>query len=325
MPAVGVTLRDIYRARQSISSIARRTPLVPSHTLSELVGSSVRLKLESLQDTGSFKIRGAANRITNLTAEERMRGVITVSTGNHGRAVAHVALQLGIRAVVCMSELVPQHKVDGILRLGAEVVVSGGSYDEAEEQAADLQERQGLTMIEPFDDPLVIAGQGTIGLEVLDELPEIDEAIIPLSGGGLFAGIGAALRSANPSVRLCGVSMERGPAMVESLRAGRVVDIVEQPTLADALAGGLGRDNAYTFAMVRDTIDEAVLVSEEEIGTAMAFMLEHHGLVVEGGGAVGVAALISGKVRPQGQHGVVIISGGNVDVRKLLRVVGHQA
>jgi len=320
VPVAAVTMRDIYAARQRISSIVKRTVLIHSPWLSERVGHSVHLKPECWQETGSFKIRGAANKLLSLSSEEKRRGVITVSTGNHGRAVSYVAGLLGVRAVVCMSQQVPANKVEAIERLGAEVAVAGGTYDEAEAHALAMQEKEGLTMIEPFDDPLVIAGQGTIGLELLEDLPQIDSAVIPLSGGGLFAGIALALKTADAEIQVTGVSMERGPAMVESLRAGRVVEIVEEPTLADALAGGLGEDNKYTFDMVQRYADETALVSEEEIAGGMALMLTTHRLVVEGGGAAGIAALMSGKVRPPGQHTVVVISGGNVDMQVLLSI-----
>ncbi len=324
MPTSNVTMRDVYSARQRIVSIARRTTLVRSPLLAERVGSSVYLKLECLQETGSFKIRGAANKILSLTEDEKERGVIAVSTGNHGRAVSFVARQLGIKAKICISAQVPSNKVDAIRRLGAEVVVYGNSYDEAEMHALRLQEERGLTLIDPFDDPLVIAGQGTIGLELLEDLPEIDTVVIPLSGGGLLSGIGLALKSADAAIRVIGVSMQRGPAMVLSLRAGEVVEIVEEPTLADALVGGLGLDNAYTFDMVQEYADDTVLVSEEEIAGAMTFALESHHLVVEGGGAVGMAAILYDKVEWLGQHVAVVVSGGNVDVPRLLEIAGKQ-
>lgn len=320
MSVTTMTMRDIYAARERVAEVAWRTPLLLSSELSERAQSSVWLKLECLQATGSFKIRGAANRMLSLSEEERSRGVVTVSTGNHGRAVSYVAQQLGIRAVICVSEHVPRNKLEAMRQLGAEVVVHGASYDEAMEQSFGLQKEQGLTMIEPFDDPLVIAGQGTVGLELLEQAPEIDTAVIPLSGGGLFSGVALALKAADPAIRLIGVSMERGPAMVESLRAGRVVDIVEEPTLADALAGGIGTDNQYTYEMVRRTIDDAVLVSEQEIAAAMAFAFRQERLAVEGGGAVGVAALLASKLAGLGQHVVIIISGGNVDPSLLLQL-----
>jgi threonine dehydratase len=314
-------LRDVYEARNYIGTIVRQTPLVPSAPLAEITGGSVRLKLENLQKTGSFKLRGAANKLLHLSAEEQGRGVIMVSSGNHGRAVSYVAQSLDIPAVVCLPKTVPDHKIKAIQELGAETVVLGDTYDEADAHASHLQEERGLTMVHPFDDPLIIAGQGTIGLEILEAMPEVDLVLVPLSGGGLISGIAMALKSADPDIRVIGVSMERGPAMVESLRAGRVVEVVEEPTLADALAGGLGGDNKYTFAMVRKFVDDTVLVSEEAIARGMIFALNRLNLVIEGGGAVGLAALIEGRIKNPGQNMVVVVSGGNVDLRVLLQLV----
>jgi len=314
MPASDVTMRDIYLARQRIAPIARRTLLINSPWLTEHVGASVYLKLESLQETGSFKIRGAANKLLGLTADEKARGVITVSSGNHGRAVSYVARQLGLNAVVCISERVPSNKVEDIKRLGAEAVVYGKSYDEAEAHSFRLQKERGLTRIEPFDDPFVIAGQGTIGLELLEDLPEIDTVVVPLSGGGLISGIALALKSATPAIRVIGVSMDRAPVMVHSLMAGAPIEMEEEDTIADALVGGIGLDNRYTFRLVQEYVDDTILVSEEEIAEAMAFTLEQHHLVVEGGGAVGVAALLHRRVREVGRNVVVILSGGNVNL-----------
>jgi threonine dehydratase len=320
MTDIDLTMRDIYLARARIAPIARKTPLISSPTLSELTGSEITLKLENLQETGSFKPRGATNKVLSLEKEAQQRGIITVSSGNHGRALAYVAHRLGLRAVVCLAETVPPYKRNPIQKLGAEVVVKGSTYDEADKEAFRLVEKEGFEMIHPYDDPVVIAGQGTIGLELLEELPDLDTVVIPLSGGGLLGGIAFALKSADPKIHVVGVMMERGPAMVESLHAGRIVDIVEEPTLADALAGRLP-PNRYTFELVRKTIDETVLVSEQEIGAAMAFALEHHHLVVEGGGAVGIAALMAGKIQHLGKRVAVVISGGNVEMSLLLRVV----
>lgn len=320
MPDSSVTLRDIYRARQRIAGIAVRTPLIESPRLADLVGASVYLKLENVQRTGAFKIRGAANKLQSLSDEECQRGVITVSTGNHGRAVAYAARELGVEAIVCMSTRVPPSKVDGIRRLGAEVVLHGDSYDEAEQYAVRLQRDRGLTMIPPFDDPYVIAGQGTIGLELLENLPDIDAAIVPLSGGGLLSGIALALKSADASIRTIGVSMERAPVMFHSLRVGRPIEMEEEETLADALAGGIGLDNRYTFGMIQKYVDETLLVTEDEIAAAMAFALEEHHLVVEGGGAVALAAILHGKVGGAGENTVVVISGGNVEIPLLLKI-----
>jgi threonine dehydratase len=319
MPNPDVTLQGVYKARQKIANIATKTPLVSSPWLTELVGAPVRLKVESLQTTGSFKIRGAANKMLSLTPDERERGVITVSSGNHGRAVSYVAGQLGVKAVICMSTRVPGNKVEAIRRLGAEVVVHGESYDEADRHALRLQEERGLTMIHPFDDPFTIAGQGTIGLELLEELPEIDTVVAPLSGGGLMAGIALALKSASPAIRTIGVSMDRAPVMYHSLRAGKPIEMAEEDTIADALAGGIGLDNQYTFRMIQEYVDDTVLVSEEEIAAAMAFALEKHHLVVEGGGAVGIAALLRQELEV-GRNIVVVVSGSNVELPLLLKV-----
>ena len=319
MSSLDITMHDIYLAKRRIASIAMRPPLVSSPPLSEHVGASVYLKLEGLQETGAFKIRGAANKMLGLSAEERARGVVAVSTGNHGRAVAYVARKLGIKAVICLSETVPRNKVEALRRLGAEVVVQGKSYDEAAEQAARLQEEQGLIMIHPFDDPAVIAGQGTIGLELLEDLPGIDMAVVPLSGGGLASGIALALKSADAAIRVVGVSMDRAPVMYQSLRAGRPLEMEEEETIADALMGGIGLDNRYTFRLCQQYLDETVLVSDEEIAAAMAFALREHHLVVEGGGAVGIAALLQRRVAV-GRNVAVVLSGSNVDLPLLLKV-----
>jgi len=320
MTDIELTMRDIYSARARIAPLAHKTPLISSPALSELTGSEITLKLECLQETGSFKPRGAANKILSLEPRAQQRGVVTMSSGNHGRALAYVAHRLGLRAVVCIYETVPANKRDATRKLGAEVVVKGSTYEEAMEEAYRLVEKEGLEMIHPYDDPVVIAGQGTIGLELLEEFPDLDTVVVPLSGGGLLGGIAFVLKSADPKIHVVGVMMERGPAMVESLRAGRLVEIVEEPTLADALAGGI-IPNTYTFELLQKTVDETVLVSEQEIAAAMAFALERHHLVVEGSGAVGIAALMSRKLQHLGKRVAVVISGANVDMAILMRVV----
>ncbi len=317
-------LADIYQADHLIRETIYRTPLIESPWLSELYGCKVFLKLESLQVTGSFKIRGATNKMLSLTKEEKKRGVIAVSSGNHGRAVAYVARSFGIPAVVCVSETVPENKVSAIQNLGAEVLVVGKTYDEAAEGALQVQIERGLTMIHPFDDPFVIAGQGTIGLELVEEHPDIDTVIVPLSGGGLLGGIALALKSINPEIQTIGVSMDQGAAMVESLTAGQVVEIVEEPSLADALIGGLGSDNCHTFKIIQKYVDQTVLVTEDEIAAGMTFAIEKEHLVVEGGGAVGIAALLADKVRNLGVKVVVVISGSNVKLSTLIEIAqGH--
>ena len=313
-------LIDVYLAKRKIKKSIYRTPLVKSPGLREIVTAECYLKLENLQNTGSFKIRGATNKILSLSDDERNRGVIAVSSGNHGRAVASVAQKYNIPAVICISETVPRNKVQAIRELGAEIVIAGKSYDAASEGAEKLQVERGLTMIHPFDDPYVIAGQGTIGLELIEDLPEIDTAIVPLSGGGLLGGIALTLKSINPKIRTIGVSMDRGPAMFESLKAGRIMEVIEEPTLADALVGGIGKNNAHTFAIIQQFVDETVLVSEGEIAAGMTFALERHQLVVEGGGAVGIAAVLAGKVKEIGENTAIVISGANVDLPVLIEV-----
>ena len=316
-----ITLQEIFQARQRIAPLARVTPLVRAADLDRPGGSAVFLKLENLQRTGSFKLRGAANKLAGLPPAAQERGVITVSTGNHGRAVARAAGELGIPAVVCLSRGVPPNKVAAIEALGATVEVHGDSYDEAAAHALALQHERGLTLIDPFDDPPIIAGQGTVALELLEALPAIDTAVVPLSGGGLISGVALALKAANPAIRVYGVSMTRAPVMVHSLRAGAPVSLPEEPTLADALMGGIGSPNRYTFRLVRQLVDDTFLVTEDEIAAAMVYALEVHHQVVEGGGAVGLAAVLHDKIPRLGRRVVVIISGGNVAVDRLLALV----
>lgn len=316
-----ITMRDIYLARHMIAAIARKTPLIQSRALSDHTGASIYLKLEILQETNSFKIRGATNKLLNLSPAEQERGVIAVSTGNHGRAVSYVAGQLGMQAVICISDRVPHNKVEALKQAGAEVVIHGQSQDEAGQRALELQEERGLTMVDPFDDRFVIAGQGTIGLELLEDLPEIDTALVPLSGGGLISGIALALKTASPAIRVIGVSMKRGPVMYHSLQAGQPVQMPEEETLADSLQGGIGLNNRYTFQLVQQYVDEVILVSEAEIARGMAFAFFEQQLVLEGGAAVGIAALLHHKVPKLGRKAALVLSGGNVDMTSFLEIV----
>jgi threonine dehydratase len=319
------TLADVYRARAAIAPWVHRTPLVRSDALSGKLGRNVHLKLETLQETGAFKLRGATNRLLALSEAERERGVVAVSTGNHARAVAHAAKTLGVPATVFMSTLVPANKVEAVQALGAEVRIAGDSQDAAEVDARQLAAEQRQVFVSPFEDPWIIAGQGTIGLELLEDLPGLDTVLVPLSGGGLIGGIALALKSADPAIRVIGVSMERGAAMYESLRAGHPVEVEEEPSLADSLGGGIGLDNRHTFALVRDLVDEALLVSENEIAAAMAHCYWHEQQIVEGGAAVGVAALLAGKVETPGRQIAVLLSGRNVDMRRFTEIVAARA
>ncbi len=316
------TLQDIHLARKTIAPLLTETPLVQSPTLSEQTGHPVHLKLETLQKTGTFKARGATHMIFNLSADEKACGVVTASTGNHGRAVSYAAREVGIPAVVCMSADVPDNKVRAIEALGAQAVIEGKSQDDAFLRAEALQAERGMVMVPPFDDPHIIAGQGTIGLEILEQNPAVGTVLVPLSGGGLISGIALAMKSANPPIRVIGISMERAPVMYHSLQAGKPIQMDEEETLADSLRGGIGLDNQYTFQMVRDLVDELVLVTEEDIASAMRFAFREHQLVLEGAGAVGIAALSAGKVSKMRGDVVIVLSGGNVAMDEFLEVVG---
>ncbi|BBH44295.1 hydroxyectoine utilization dehydratase EutB [Pseudomonas sp. KU43P] len=315
-----LSLHDLYLARQRIHGLVRRTPLELSPSLSRCLGTPIYLKLEALQTTGSFKLRGASNAIAALNPEQRSRGVVTASTGNHGRAVAHAAAQLGVKATVFLSGLVPDNKVRAIRELGAEVCIVGQSQDQAQQAALQYSADHGAALIPPFDHPQVIAGQGTLGLEIIEQLPEVEQVLIPLSGGGLFAGVALALKSINPAITTHGISMQRGAAMHASLQAGSPVEVEELPTLADSLGGGIGLDNQYTLAMTRRLLDEVHLLSEASIANGMRHAYQHERLVLEGAGAVGIAALLDGLVNARGPV-VVVVSGRNVDSAQHLRVL----
>lgn len=304
------TLQDVRDAALAINAIARRTPLVASS-----LGGDVLLKLETLQPTGAFKIRGAANAVSKLDDAQKSVGVVCASTGNHGRAVAYAAKRQGTPATVCVSSLVPDVKVQAIEALGAKVLRCGDTQEEAEHEVRRLVAAKGLIDIPPFDHPDVIAGQGTIGLELLGDRPDLETLIVPMSGGGLIAGIATAAKAIKPSIRIVGVTMDRGAAMAESLAAGNVVEVAELPTLADSLGGGIG-GNRYTFRLCRQLVDETVLVTEQDIYRGMAALLLQEGIVAEGGAAVGYAAVLAGKIEPS-RPAALVISGRNVDMARL--------
>lgn len=311
-PAAPVTLPDIEAAAARIAGKVGRTPLVASASLSRLCRQPIHLKLETRQPIGAFKLRGAMNAVLALDDELCRRGLVTASTGNHGRAVAYAARQLGLRATICMSALVPANKVEAIRALGADIRIVGRSQDDAQDEVDRLVAEQGLIPIPPFDNASVVAGQGTIGLELVDDLPDLACVLIPLSGGGLAAGIATAVKALRPSSRVIGISMERGAAMAAAIAAGRPVPVQEEETLADSLGGGIGLANRITFALCRELLDGVVLLSEAEIAAGIRHAAREEGEVVEGAGAVGIAALLSGKVAPQGPT-AIIVSGRNID------------
>ena len=308
-----IALADIKAARSRIADKIDRTATVQSAALSEIAGAAVFLKMEHRQTTGSFKLRGASNALASLAPEARSRGVVAASTGNHGRALAHAAKLEGVRAVICMSRLVPENKVAEIRRLGADVHIVGDSQDDAQSEVERLVRDELLAMVPPFDDPAVVAGQGSVGLEMMAAVPAARTVLVQRSGGGLASGIAAAVKGVSPSTRVIGISMRRGAAMKASLDAGKPVHVQELPTLADSLGGGIGLSNKLTFAMCRDLLDDVVLLTEAEIaaGVRHAYAIERE--VVEGAGAVGIAAILAGKVRLEGET-VVLLSGRNIDM-----------
>lgn len=314
------TLADIHAAANTIRGVADGTPLVPSPFMSDQSGAEFLLKLENMQPIGAFKLRGALNAVA---AVREAAGVTCCSTGNHGRGVAYAARARGIRAVVCMSELVPQAKVDGIRALGAEVRIKGQSQDDALAESRRLVRDEGLVEISPFDDPLVIAGQGTIGLEILAARPDVTTLLVPLSGGGLAAGVALAAKGINPNIRVIGISMDRGAAMHDSIKAGHPVEVEEMPSLADSLGGGIGLDNRLSFAMCRDLLDQIVLVTEEQIYHAMQVLYYEDRIVAEGACVVGLAAVLAGKITLDGPT-ATIITGRNLDMPTFTRIVTGQ-
>ena len=312
---------DFAQASEAVRGIARITPLLEAPELSQKLGAPVLLKAECLQVTGSFKVRGATARLAALSEAEREQGVVACSSGNHGRAVAYVAQRLGIPATVCVPTWVDPMKLEGIRASGAEALLVGDTFDESEAHALELARTSGRTYVSAYDDPWVIAGQGTLALEMLDQLHVVPAAVLaPLSGGGLIGGIAAALQEKllGDAPRIVAVSAENAAVMLASVRAGKPVELPEQETLANALAGGIGVDNQYSFELVRDRIQEHLSVSEADIEAAMAYAATSLRLVVEGGGAVALAALLSGAWRPQADASdpvrpvVVVLSGGNV-------------
>jgi threonine dehydratase len=322
-PTPNVTLADVEQAAARIAGVVTRTPLKPAWALTRETGLVIFLKLETMQPTGAFKLRGAANLILSLTPAEQARGLVTCSSGNHGRAVAYVARELGLRAVVFLSEMAPAVKVAAIRELGAEVVIGGPDYDSADAASLDYAAAHGSTYVHAFDDPRIVAGQGTLGLEIVDALPKVATIVAPLSGGGLLAGVALAAKARKPDVRVVGVSMEHGASMHASLLAGRPVNVPEHATLADALAGGIGLDNRLTYRLVRELVDETQLVSEAQIGAALAFALLRERLVLEGGAATPLAWLRDPRAGALPEPIVAICSGDNIDMPTLLALAAR--
>jgi threonine dehydratase len=315
-----LTLGDIKSARTRLNGSIYRTPCARSETLSLQTGQNIFLKLENLQMTGSFKERGALNKIAMLTPQQAARGVIAASAGNHAQGVAHHATQRGIRSVIVMPLTTPLVKVQATRGFGAEVVLHGANYDEACEEATRRCQAEGMTFIHPFDDPLVMAGQGTIGLELLEQIENLEAVVVPIGGGGLIGGIACAVKESKPDVRVIGVQTARLPSMKEAVREHHPVTLEPATTIADGIA--VRRAGEITFPVVARYVDEIVTVNEDEIASAILTLLEREKTLAEGAGAAGLAAVLQKRTSlPAFTRTAVIVGGGNIDVTLLSRII----
>jgi threonine dehydratase len=309
-----VTLKKIRQAQKTIASYAKPTPLIRSKFLSELCSDDVFLKLENQQVTHSFKIRGVINKLLTLSPEEKARGVVTASAGNHGQAVAFGAQKLGFSAKIVMPTNTPKIKVDGIKQYGADLLLFGETYSEAERKAKEIATQEGRLYISPYNDELIVVGHGTVGLEILKALPNVDVVIVPVGGGGLISGISIAVKSQRPNVQVIGVQSEASPIMFESLKAGKIVPPHrhEPYTVAEGLSGGI-ENGSITFTIAQQYVDEVMLVREESIRHAVYLLWKNEKQVVEGSGVAGVAMLLENNDSFTGQTVAVVITGGNID------------
>ena len=320
MATGGVSLESVREAAGRLAGVVRRTPLDYSRTLSDLTGSRAFLKLENLQKTGSFKIRGAYNCLAARLAAGNLGAVVAASAGNHAQGVALAASLAGVKATVVMPRAAPLAKITATAAYGAEVVLAGETWEEARQVALDMARESGAFFVHAFDDPHVIAGQGTLGLELLDDWPDVDAVLVPVGGGGLAAGLACAVKSLKPSVRVIGVQAAGAPGACLSHRAGRIVG-APAATFADGIA--VAQPGDLAFSLLRRYVDEMVLVEEQEIAQAILLLLERAKLVVEGAGAVGVAALLAHRVDLAGKGVAVVLSGGNIDMNAVAVVIGR--
>ena len=312
-----LTLDRIYHAAYVLRGVARRTDLIEATALGG--DTPIYLKTENLQLTGSFKLRGAYYKISQLSEAQRKAGIIACSAGNHAQGVALAASRMGIRSVVCMPDGAPISKVEATKAFGAEVCLVKGAYDDAYAHACRLQEETGMTFIHPFNDEEVIAGQGTIGLELLDQLPDMDAVLVPVGGGGLISGVAYAIKALNPAIKVYGVQAENAPGMARSLQEGSAVTLDSVNTFADGIA--VKHPGDITFDMVSRYVDGIVTVTEDEIAAAILALLEKQKVIAEGAGAVSVAAALFHKLPLEGKKAVCLVSGGNIDVNILSRVI----
>ncbi|MDA1558930.1 MULTISPECIES: bifunctional threonine ammonia-lyase/L-serine ammonia-lyase TdcB [Bacillus] len=318
-----LNIGNIKNAQKILDGNARKTPLVKSFYLTSKTGGEIYLKLENMQLTGSFKFRGAFNKISQLTNEEKERGVIACSAGNHAQGVALSSHLLKIKSKIVMPTSAPQAKVDATRGYGSEVILYGDTFDDAKAKCEEIIKETGETYLHPYDDVEVMAGQGTIGLDILDDMWDVDTVIVPIGGGGIISGIAVALKSFNPSINIIGVQAENVHGMKASYDAGEIVSHYKAPTIADGCAVKIPGN--LTFEIVKNLVDEIVTVSEEELEVAMKDLLQRGKAVVEGAGALATAALLAGKVDKyvQGKKVVAVISGGNVDLKRISSVCEH--
>lgn len=308
-------VKEIYDARERLKGHIKETPVVYAPNL----GEDVYLKVEVLQDTGSFKLRGAYNKIATLTDEEAEKGVVACSAGNHAQGVAKSATERGIRSIICMPFHAPLSKVQATRNYGAEVELIKDSFDDAAAYAAKLSKEEGLTFIAPFDDEKVIAGQGTIGLEILEKIPDVDIIVVPIGGGGLISGVALAAKSINPDVKVIGVQTKISPSMYESVKEGKILTVKGGSTIADGIA--VKTPGKITYDIVREYVDEIVLVTEGEISSAILTLLERNKIITEGAAASTVAALMYKKFSHKGKKVCCVLSGGNIDVTRVSKVI----
>jgi threonine dehydratase len=316
---VDVSLEEIHKAELRIRDHIYYSPSPLSEALSQVTGQEVFLKLDNLQRTGAFKERGALNRILLLSDDEKRRGVIAASAGNHAQAVAYHATQRGVPARIVMPLMTPLVKTSATRDFGAEVILHGANYDEAYAEALRICELEGMTFLHPFDDPAVINGQGTIGLELLAQIQGLEAVVVPIGGGGLISGVACALKETNPSIRVVGVETERLPSMLRAIEHGSPVTIPAEATIADGIA--VRRAGDRTLPLVKQYVDEIVTVDEEEIANAILVLLEREKTLAEGAGAVALAALLQKKTSLTGQRTAVLVCGGNIDVSLLARII----
>lgn len=312
-----LTLDSVYKAKYVLKDVIRPTNVIPAPKLRP--GTDLYLKTENLQVTGAFKIRGAYYKISQLSEEERQKGVVACSAGNHAQGVALAAQRYGIKAVICLPDGAPISKVEATRSYGAEICLVEGVYDDAYQKALSLRDEEGYTFIHPFDDPAVIAGQGTIALELAEQVPDLDAIIVPIGGGGLISGIAYTMKSLNPNVKIYGVQAAGAPSMMNSIRDSRIETLESVVTIADGIA--VKQPGELTYELCSRYVDEIVTVTDDEISAAILALMEQHKLVTEGAGAVAVAAAMFGKVDLEGKKTVCLLSGGNIDVTILSRVI----